>query len=319
VDAALGIGRTATEEETTSLERHVILAESLALKAWLALAVDGNSSDEVWLAGARHLEEFCGKDASRSKAVLRAVELLVRGGEFEAARELVERAEQAMPGALGVILARAALETNFARGHVASGEPSKAAPLLERALGLRDLARSPGADLDVATAYNDAVAVARSGTRLRPEFVMKALPDPSVEISVPLSHRWAVGKDRHGNVAMLEQWDMTGSSVRFLYIDWSGTQNVKAEALFGEEILRSLFVRFESRGKMVKTALNRHVRSAQVLTFVGWDEAGVTSRIRLYYFKKPKLQQVYELLMIEPGDSPRKLDPEVRAVLDSIR
>ncbi|MHC4941288.1 MAG: hypothetical protein ACYTHK_20355 [Planctomycetota bacterium] len=179
------------------------------------------------------------------------------------------------------------------------------------------------------TFFNDVVTLCKLESRLgvKADYRTRELKFKNlVKFDVPEGNR------RKWKSGTLYQYGSDGLLVRTLNFDrydWDtvyvsegkefGGDNIKGLARQGEADVLTVVLKVKKRKNLRRKRLNRHIPHSQAFTIGGIDEDGDYLCFHYYYFKckKTKMRTV-EVSVLELGDI-RKLDPEAKFVLDSIR
>jgi len=179
------------------------------------------------------------------------------------------------------------------------------------------------------TFYNDAVTVAKLhklGLKAKYLTEQKGFGSNLLVFKVPKGKRWKWSGSR------LYQYGPDGRKIRhfsFYTYKWTtlyyvgrkefGGDNIKGLARLGEHNVLEVIQKVQTRKKRRRKRLNRYCPHSQALTVGGIDEDGDYLCYHLYYFKAKKTKLLtFKLTIFEEGKY-KKLDPEAKFVLDSIR
>ena len=254
------------------------------------------------------------------------------GPAWEAAMALADAANALVPGDPAVALARVRLSLDHLRWlgeHRLGGGEARLESLLLR-LALARNGREQ--DLDLVTAYNDAVTLARvlrirkAGLEYESESV---IPCRRFELRVPLGRRWSAPDSGPGST---HQIDASGEKVRELEVrafDW----DLKYTPVAGREVkgdsLRDLAADCleAARAGLAKSKVTRPLFQGRLssfpmgLTFAleGTTAAGEFRERREWIFKSGQGNQITFAVALVSFRKDMEEDPEFRFVLESLK
>jgi hypothetical protein len=200
--------------------------------------------------------------------------------------------------------------------------------LSEYILELRATMGTKTPETIVATAYNDAVTLARStkGLGVKADYVTRTLTvaASNLRVEIPVSERWDYEEGR------IRQYDREGELLRSFFFDvysWNtnyyigqtqfGGDNLKGLAQLDELNAEEVVVKISKRKKPARRQLNRKFPSAIYFEVSGLDEDGDFLRYTSFYVKTEKRCSV-QVAMLEFRDF-KDLDPEAELVVDTFR
>jgi hypothetical protein len=193
---------------------------------------------------------------------------------------------------------------------------------------LRPKVEAKEPDLVAATAYTNAVSVARAtkGLGVKADYITRSVnvAASSLVLEMPVSGRWTYDN------GMIRQYDRRGDRVRTFSFDtysWDtayhigstefGGDNLKGLAQLDEINAEEMVVKITKRKKPERRRLNRRFTSAIYFEVSGFDDESDFLRWANYYVKTEKRMSV-QVSYLEFRDV-KDLDAEAEWVLESIR
>jgi len=312
-------------------------AEADVCRLRLAAALKQETTAEGWMAAA----ELCLKShelfPGEGREMERAAEILREGARaegvdgtalLERAKKVCEEGSKRYPGS--IFFQRMALDQRLAEIEAQVSTDRRAADqaLCDYLDELRGKIDQNDKELVIATAYTDAVTVARSSRafKVKADYVTRTLSvaGSTLEAEMPLSSRW---KYARGNI---EQTDRNGNPLRTFIFDtygWDtnyyigqtsfGGDNLKGLAKLDELNAEEMVVKIEKRRKPARRRLNRRFPSAIYFEVSGYGEDADYLRWVNYYVKTEKRVSV-QVSYLEFQEA-KDLDPEAEFVVDSFR
>ncbi|MHC4959701.1 MAG: hypothetical protein ACYTGN_15155 [Planctomycetota bacterium] len=179
------------------------------------------------------------------------------------------------------------------------------------------------------TFFNDVVTLCKLESKLgvKAKYRTRELKFKNlVRFDTPEGKRW---KWKGGTLYQYGSDGLLLRTFNFDQYDWDtvyvvdakefGGDNIKGLARMGEADVQGVVLKVKKRKNLRRKKLNRHIPHSQAFTIAGIDEDGDYLCFHNYYFKcKKTSMRTVEVSILELGDF-KKLDPEAKFVLDSIR
>ena len=332
------VGRSAVSNDGEDKDALIALAEALVCKGRIADETGGAADKTTW-SEAADLYERADKIKSDGGEWLERAVAALREGAATGLIDLEQRAEELDTKAKE---AQAATPGGKAKGELDAirrlirVDKKAAKARLEAHLAALQLKLDPlNPDLVLATAFNDAVTLAKQEKKLyvKAKYLARKLRSRYdwLEFELPIGKRWTFERTSSDFGTILQVGDDAEKVLVILFTYYRhtteytigprgfGGDNVKGLALLDEKNAEDALVQVKYRRKLRKGRFNRHITKSSYFEIGGIDSDGDFRRTRAYYWKPKHVElRTLCLYMVIFGDL-AKFDPEAEFVIDSIR